>query len=71
VMANYYTLFVRDEETGTFYDEFGDYTRAAVKEEADCTYWDRKKADLKIINTGGTAAQLIAAGQELNKDAAS
>ena len=69
-MANYYTLFVRDEDTGIFYDEFGDYTRAAVKEEADCTYWDRKTSDLKIINTGGTSAQLIAAGRELNKEGA-
>ena len=67
-MANYYTLFVRDEETGTFHDEFGDYTRAAVKEEADCTYWDRRSSDLKIINTNGTSAQLIAAGRELNEE---
>ena len=62
----YYTLFVRDEETGIFHDEFGDYKRADVQEEADCTYYDRKKSDIKIINTGGTAEALFAASRKLN-----
>ena len=69
-MSTYYTLFVRDEDTGIFHDEFGDYTRSSVKEEADCTYWDRKKSDLKIVNTGGTAQLLIAAGRKLNGEVA-
>lgn len=62
----FYTLFVRDEETGIFHDEFGDYKKADVKEESDCTYWDRKKKDLAIINTFGTSEGVRDAAKKLN-----
>jgi len=65
-MENFYTLFVRDESDGCFYDEFGDYKKCDVKEEADATYWDRKKSDIKIINTHGTAAGILKVLKELN-----
>ena len=48
-MAKYYTLFIFDKETSTWADEFGDYSRANVEEESDCTYWDLPKIFKKII----------------------
>jgi hypothetical protein len=48
-MAKYYTLFIFDKEAGAWADEFGDYSRANVEEESDCTYWDLPKIFKKII----------------------
>ena len=59
-MAKYYTLFIRDEETGKWFDDFGSYKRAEVKEECDVTYWDRKSKDKKIMTNDGTHNGLMA-----------
>ena len=70
-MAKYYTLFIRDEETGEWVDDFGSYKRAEVKEEYDMTYWDRASVDKKIMTNDGTHAGLMANHEELKNGTAS
>ena len=48
----YYTVFIRDD-SNQWNDEFGG-TRAECKEEIDCTYWDTKSKDKKIMSSDGT-----------------
>lgn len=63
----YYTLCKFDTEHGAYFDQFGDYSRAAVQEELE-TERDAgtRKAHLVIIKTDGTAGALIAALAKLN-----
>ena len=70
-MAKYYTLFIRDEETGEWVDDVGSYKRAEVKEEYDMTYWDRASVDKKIMTNDGTHAGLMANHEELKNGTAS
>lgn len=70
-MAKYYTLFIRDEETGKWFDDFGSYKRAEVKEEYEMTYWDRASVDKKIMTNDGTHAGLMANHEELKNGTAS
>jgi len=54
----YYTLCVWDAEQATWFDEFGDYSRAAVAEELEGHF--APKRHKQIIKTDGSMADLIA-----------
>ena len=57
----YYTLCVYDYESQAWFDEFGSYRLSEVKEELQGQVYDGLfRADLKIIQSDGSAPDMIA-----------
>ena len=67
-MITYYTLFVYDTDNNAWHNEFGDYTRASILEEIDCSYYYTKKKHLKIIKNDGSITATLAACEWLNRE---
>ena len=67
-MKTYYTLFVYDTDNNAWHNEFGDYTRASILEEIDCSYYYTKKKHLKIIKNDGSITATLAACEWLNRE---
>jgi hypothetical protein len=66
----YYTLVVIDGSPGCPWSpEFGDRDKAVVQQELE-DWIDRgwKRRELKIITTGGTEAEIMAAVAKLNEE---
>lgn len=66
----YYTLAVIDGSPGCPWSpEFGDHDKAVVQQELE-DWLDQgfKRRELKIITTGGTETEIMAAIAELNKE---
>lgn len=60
-IRTYHTLCVWDHESKAWFDEFGSYSLAEVKEELQGKVYDGlSRADLKIIQSDGSAADMIA-----------
>lgn len=69
----YYTLAHRNEETGVWSAQFGDYSRATVFEEREewFDHYDReglilRRRDIKIITSGDQQTDIDAAIAKLN-----
>lgn len=60
-MKSYYTLVTRRD--GKWYPQFGDYSKAVVKQEQEDSYSDEF---CKIIKTGDKQLDLIEALKKLN-----
>ena len=67
-MKTYYTLFVYDTDNNAWHNEFGDYTRASILEEIDCSHYYTKKKHLKIIKNDGSITATLAACEWLNRE---
>jgi hypothetical protein len=61
----YYTLVIK--ERGKWFIQFGDYSKAAVKQEREGSYGDCASWEWRIIKTGDTQAEIEAAVDVLNK----
>lgn len=57
-MKTYYTLCSFDAGQKRWFDDFGDYSKAAVKDEQQ--EWRQQGWRTRIIETDGTLADLIA-----------
>jgi len=64
----YYILFVYDTETKTWFDEFGDYTKASLKTEIEFSHYDTKKKYIKIIKTTDDQNAITNAYKNLEKE---
>lgn len=63
----YYTVLQRDAD-GTYYDVYGDYSRAACKREVEYLRHDSGLGanEFTIIETDGSATQLVTALEKIN-----
>jgi hypothetical protein len=66
----YYILFVYNKDTQTWFDEFGDYTKASLKTEIEYSHYDTKKKYIKIIKTTDDANAIKTAYKNLEKEIA-
>ena len=66
----YYILFVYDTETKTWFDEFGDYTKASLKTEIEFSHYDIKKKHIKIIKTTDDKNAIKTAYENLEREIA-
>ena len=64
----YYILFVYDTETKTWFDEFGDYTKASLKTEIEFSHYDIKKKHIKIIKTTDDKNAIKTAYENLERE---
>lgn len=66
----YYILFVYDTETKTWFDEFGDYTKASLKTEIEYSHYNIKKKHIKIIKTTDDKNAIKTAYENLEREIA-
>jgi len=64
----YYILFVYDTETQTWFDEFGDYTKASLKTEIEYSHYNTKKKHIKIVKTTDDANAITNAYKNLEME---
>jgi hypothetical protein len=64
----YYILFVYDTDTQTWFDEFGDYTKASLKTEIEFSHYDIKKKHIKIIKTTDDRNAIKTAYENLERE---
>ena len=63
----YYILFVYNNDTQTWIDEFGDYTKASLKTEIEYSHYDTKKKYIKIVKTTDDKNAITNAYKNLEK----
>ena len=66
----YYILFVYNNDTQTWIDEFGDYTKASLKTEIEFSHYDTKKKYIKIVKTTDDKNAITNAYKNLEKEIA-
>ncbi len=66
----YYILFVYNNDTQTWIDEFGDYTKASLKTEIEYSHYNTKKKYIKIIKTTDDQNAITNAYKNLEKEIA-
>tara|TARA_R110000796_G_scaffold133231_2_gene248773 strand:+ start:2216 stop:2431 length:216 start_codon:yes stop_codon:yes gene_type:complete len=66
----YYILFVYNTDTQTWFDEFGDYTKASLKTEIEFSHYDIKKKHIKIIKTTDDKNAIKTAYENLEREIA-
>tara|TARA_R110002096_G_scaffold137292_2_gene290597 strand:- start:181 stop:396 length:216 start_codon:yes stop_codon:yes gene_type:complete len=64
----YYILFVYNTDTKTWFDEFGDYTKASLKTEIEYSHYDIKKKHIKIIKTTDDKNAIKTAYENLERE---